>query len=138
MEAISTHYEDIYKYKESNLMFSKDDLSSLDNNYSIQGEDYIFQEKPFQQDVLDSDTPLFDTELLNEETDFHISEQGKFPLPQNIDIRSTDEKSSSSGCPNGQKDVRIDELIQAKFCLSNDKLYLCEDNNSCTQLNYFR
>ena len=102
------NYEEVYKYKREHYESLPDELSSLNNNYSVDA----ISENPDQNLILFEDSNC--QEML--EFQLHESNDAKEDIQSvNNRAKSTSQESSTWICARCQKDIRIGEEEWAQF-----------------------
>lgn len=128
MEQIMNAYEEIYKYKNLNSEDVKDEVSSLNNNFSIEENHRNLDDELYYKDSTNSKSIDFDTGSAKDCLEF---EEDQLEVTSNYENVKMHRQCSTCICAKCQKDIRIETDFYAQFWLKDNKLTLCQNNGNC-------
>ena len=114
-------YEDVYKFKNLIAQDSKDEVSSLNNNFYIEENQKDLECFDFFHDSTNSKSIDFD---------HNHSDSDERHLKHSLDFKSTKVEQSTCICARCQKDIRNNSDTFAQFWLKDNKLTMCARNSS--------
>jgi len=130
MEQILNDYEEIYKFKRDNSASWNDEVSSLNNNFSIDENQMDFEVSNLFQNSTKfrSNENYFKIENDVSPNYEHYQEQEE--MTQKFEFGSTKEECSTCICAKCQNDIRIEKDSCTRFWLKGNRLTICLSNRS--------